>query len=317
MLNILLVGDIHISGKNPPARKDDLTITQWGKIEQLVELSNKHNAPIICTGDIFQQSIVSHSIMSKMGDILSKLNHSFFFVFGNHDLQYHNIDMIDRTSIGVMWLNNQRIKHISEFEQEYGIPWSYINWRNEFHDPEAQFLLAHRAIVNDHLMTSNSWILKDVDFCQHVKELTKYQLIVCGHWHRSYDYFYQYSKDSDTHVINPGVLLRRTIDEREEPKIFLLDLEDNHHYAIPIKINAELTDDVLRKEDQSQIIRKIQERTEDVEKLVQELIKTGENNEKISFLKNIMTIMLSLKDEKLLKELSDIISTIEQIKNKE
>lgn len=310
MLRILACGDIHLSGKNPPERKDDLTIGQWDKVEYIVHIANYHNVPIICTGDVFQTPIVSHKIMSRLGEILNKLNNPFYFIFGNHDLQYHNLDMLDQTSLGVMWLNNQMIKHISEFEGDYGKAWSYIDWRSPFHDPDAELLLAHRAIVNDNLMSANSWILDDRDFCQHVNELTRYRLIICGHWHKSYEFFYQHSPTNDTHVLNPGVICRRSIAEREDPSVFLMDLDLDEH-ATRIDLSAKHANEVLREESlKSGIIPYKQEITRFVEQL-----KNHQLSKRVSFIDNLMGIIDQMEGQKSVdQEMRDLIATIQQKK---
>lgn len=307
---ILVVGDLHLSGKNPPERKDDLVTEQWRKIEYIVEIANYHNAPIICTGDVFEHALVSRKMMSRMGSILKTLNNPFYFVFGNHDLEYHNLDMLDQTSLGAMWLNSQTLKHISEFEGDYKRSWSYIDWKSEFHDPEAKYLLAHRAIVNDNLINVNSWILNDKNFCQHISELTRYELIICGHWHKSYEYFYQYSSIGDVHVLNPGVVCRRTISERENPCVHLMDM-DVHDYSVKIDLSARTADDVLRETG----IKKSSKPYEiNITQFIEEL-KSHKSSNKISFIENLIKILDSLQGNKSLdKELRDIISTVQQKK---
>lgn len=306
----LISGDIHLSGKNPPERKDDLAVSQWKKIEYMIEIANYHGVPIICTGDIFNTPLVSNKIMSTLGEMLNKLHHPFFFVFGNHDLQYHNLDMLDQTSLGVMWMNNNKLKHISEFEKDYGIPWSYIDWRTPFHDPDARFLLAHRAIVNDALVSSNSWVMDDQDFCQSVKELTRYDLIICGHWHRSYEYFYQYSPTKDVHVLNPGVICRRSIVEREDPAVFLLDLEKNEH-AVRIDLSAPRADDIMREEG---IKESIKPHKEEITKFVEQL-RNQQLTSRVSFLDTLVQMTEQLEGQKsVIKEMEDIIVTAVQKK---
>lgn len=316
MLNIIVVGDLHISGKNPPERKDDLTLKQWEKLEYIISIANHHNCPIVSTGDIFNTPLVSNRIMSTMGEMLSKLNNPFYFVFGNHDLQYHSLDMVDQTSLGVLWLNNEKLKHISEFEGDYGKSWSYIDWKSEFHDPDSQYLLAHRAIVNDNLISANSWVMEDHDFCQHVKELTRYEIIICGHWHRSYEYFYQHTPTQDVHVLNPGVVCRRTIIERERPAVFLIDLEacninQAEEHACRIDLSAEDADLVLREEGiKSGIVPHQAEITRFVEQL-----KNQQLSNKVSFIESLIKIIEQMDGMKSVeKEMRDLIATVQQKK---
>jgi DNA repair exonuclease SbcCD nuclease subunit len=312
MLNVLAIGDLHLSGKNPPERKDDLTTKQWEKLDYIIEISNYHNCPCICTGDIFDSALVSRKIMSTFGERINKLKNPFYFVFGNHDLQYHSMDMIEQTSLGVLWLNNKMLKHISEFEGDYGRAWSYIDFKNPFHDPDAQYLLSHRAIVNDNLISANSWILDDQNFCQHVKELTRYELIICGHWHKSYEFFYQYAPDKDVHVLNPGVVCRRTIDERERPAIYFLDLDacyDNkqEEHATSIDLNALDSDLVLREES---IKSGIAPHKDEITQFVQQL-KSQQLSKKVSFIDSLIVAVEQVGQKSIEKEMRDIIATVQ------
>jgi DNA repair exonuclease SbcCD nuclease subunit len=307
---ILAVGDIHASGKNPAERKDDLTTVQWDKIKYIVEIANYHDVPIICTGDVFETPLVSNRMMSRMGEMLNKLHNPFYFVFGNHDLQYHNLDMLDQTSLGAMWLNNQKLKHISEFEGDYGRAWSYIDWRSPFHDPDAKYLLAHRAIVNDNLISANSWVMDDKDFCQHVKELSRYELIICGHWHKSYEYFYQSTKENVTHVLNPGVVCRRTIVERENPSVFFMDL-DSSDYSTRIDLSARPADDVLREES---LKTSITPHKEEITKFIEQL-RNHQLSQKVCFIDNLMSIVDKMEEQPAVdREIRNLIATVQQKK---
>lgn len=221
---ILNINDTHITGKNPICRIDNLPDTQWNKWEEVVSIANKYNVPIVSAGDIFNVPLIANSILTKLGEILDKLINPFYFVFGNHDLMYHSFDMIDRVSLGVLWANNQKVKHISEFESDYGISWDFCDWNQELTETGSKYLLIHQAVVNNELIGGKtSWIKGDKEFSRNIeddKSLQKYELILCGHWHNQY--VINYGK---TKIINSGPLIRRTIDEKRIPTIQLINIE--------------------------------------------------------------------------------------------
>jgi DNA repair exonuclease SbcCD nuclease subunit len=263
-MDVLIIGDIHLSGKNPPNRIDDVTEIQFNKIEEIVNIANTTDTPIICTGDIFHTPIVSNQILSKFGKLINKLKREFYFVFGNHDLQYHDIIRVDRTSIGVIRSNNYKIRHISEFHKFYGsrMRWAYIDYgaafTNNYLNTEfnkANFLLSHKAIVNDNLINTESWIANDVNFCQSVSNFEgMFKLIICGHWHKPYIYRYKNSL-----IINPGPVIRRQITEKEIPRIIYIDLETLKYDEIHLS-TAPPTELVLREESIDKELRPVEDR---------------------------------------------------------
>jgi DNA repair exonuclease SbcCD nuclease subunit len=244
MTDALICGDIHLSGKNPPNRIDDVvTDLQFNKIEEIVDIANTADVPIICTGDSFHTPTVSNKILSRFGRIINNLKREFYFVFGNHDMKYHDMAQVDNTSIGVVWANNCKIRHIFEFSKHYDyIPWSYINYGEPITKfPDSKRLLSHKAIVNDNLVNTESWIADDVNFCQPVSDFEdKFNLIICGHWHKPYIY-----KQKQTLVINPGPVIRRQITEREMPRVVYIDL-DTLKYEEVFLLTAKPTEEVLR-----------------------------------------------------------------------
>jgi predicted phosphodiesterase len=282
---ILIVGDTHFSGKNPVGRLDDIVNTQYQKLIQIVELSNKYDAPIIHTGDIFNVSILANSILTRIGSILEKLKYPLYFVWGNHDLMYHSLDLWDRTSLGVLWKHNDKVKHISEFGG-----WAWLDWGSEYgiqwYGNRPDLLITHKAVVTEHKMGKNSWILEDEDFCMNIDKdsmhLKSYKLIICGHWHKPYMF-----KHEGTLVINPGPILRRTIEEWLMPSVILLNTDTLLYKRIYLK--AEPPEKVLSKK---HIEQKVESYTEGVMKFIEQLefIKV-EGKKKVLFLESLFKLL--------------------------
>lgn len=229
---IIGIGDSHITGKSPVARLDNLVEVQFIKWKEVVQIANNYNCPVISTGDIFNVPVIANSILTQFGTILEDLRQPLYFVWGNHDLMYHSMDMYDRTSLGMLWHNNTKIRHISEFYKDYNIMWDYIDWGQPLVKGNLQLLLSHQAIIHHRMIGGkNSWILKDPEFARLMdKELEQYSIIICGHWHRRYNF-----KHKNTLIFNPGPLTRRTIEDKEEPQIQLINLETRLSKQIKLK----------------------------------------------------------------------------------
>lgn len=261
MSDALIVGDIHLAGRNPPNRVDDVvTNLQFEKVEEIVDIANQADIPIICTGDSFHTPTVSNKILSRLGRIINKLKREFYFVFGNHDLQYHSMEKIDNTSIGVVLYNNCKIRHIDEFHKYYGSQheWASINYGEQWTNflKSTKYLLSHKAIVNDALVNTESWIADDINFCQAASDFDQFnfKLIVCGHWHKPYIY-----KQRQTLVINPGPVIRRQITEREMPRVVYIDLYSLKYEEIFL-LTAKPTEDVLREGTIKEELKPIEDR---------------------------------------------------------
>lgn len=232
---ILNVGDPHITGKNPRCRMDDLVVVQFDKLIEVVELANKFNCPIVCPGDILNVPILANTLLTTFGEIVSKLRHPLYFTFGNHDLMYHSLDIYTRTSLGVLWHNNPKIKHISEFYDDYGVDWDYSDWGQGITTSfKSKILLIHQAVVNYKMIGGkSSWIKDDKEFARIIEddeELQQYDLIICGHWHKRYRFTYK-----NTTVINAGPLTRRTVEDKDVPTVQLINLDTKLRRVIKLK----------------------------------------------------------------------------------
>ena len=284
---VLVVGDTHFTGKNPIARIGDIVEAQFNKLDEIINLSNKYDAPIIHTGDIFNISIIANSILTQIGTALQDLKNPLYFVWGNHDLLYHSLSLSNRTSLGVMWTNNDKIKHISDFYTNYKIWWSWNDWDSEYgiqwFGSRPDILLTHKAIVSEHKIGKGSWVLEDKDFCMNIDnhpELKGYKLIICGHWHKPYIFHYKGTK-----VINPGPVLRRTVEDWLMPSVVLLNTDTLIHKRIYLK--AKPPDQVLSK---AHIEQKVESYTEGVMKFIEQLQKTETVN-KGTFLENLFVLL--------------------------
>lgn len=219
-MKVIEIGDVHQTGKTPVARLDDLPEAQFGKWEEIRDFANIRDVPIISVGDVFNTAIVANSIVNRLGGILNTLKNPLYFVWGNHDLEYHSLEIWSRTSLGVLLQNNPMVKHISSFKNDYGISWDYIDWDNPIKKTGSKYLLSHKAIVNFRQLNSNFWIRKDKTFAKPIGEWSKgYKIILCGHWHKPYSF-----RHGKTTVINAGPVSRMTIEDKLEPSICLIDL---------------------------------------------------------------------------------------------
>lgn len=296
---ILHIGDGHLTGKNPIARIDDLVETQFLKWNEIVSIANHFNCPIITPGDILNVPIIANSILTRFGEIIQRLQHPIFFAWGNHDLMYHSLDMWNRTSLGVLWSNSTKVKHISEFHGDYGIAWDYIDWNQDLVSQNSKFLLTHKAVVYTKQIGKNSWILDDPEFAFNFdddKFLQNYELIICGHWHRQYQF-----RRNNTTIINGGTFVRRTVEEKDFPAVNLINLDNKLRRRIKLKC-AKPIDQIISKKHLEEKLHVVQQ---DIKQFVESLRNTTVKDS-AKFMDNLMNLLdiheLDPAIEKLLRE---------------
>lgn len=307
---ILYCSDSHITGKNPIARRDNLVKIQFNKWKELVSIANYYDVPILHGGDVFNVPILANSILTEFGNIIDKLKSPLYFVWGNHDLMYHSIDMLDRTSLGVLWSNNHKIKHISEFQKDYNYQFDWWDWNEPLTNNNSKFLLSHKAMVSEKDLGKNSWIANDEDFCAVIenneKLLHNYKLILCGHWHHRYIFNYKGIK-----IINSGPLIRRTVEEQEIPVIYLINLETLFAKRIPLR-SAKSSELVLSN---SHLLKKTSSIKNDITEFINKL-----RSKKFKTTSSLLTNLINILDSHELEPfeenlLRDILSKV--MSNKE
>ena len=91
--------DLHISGKNPLYRKDNLFEAVKEKISWINNYAREISADaILCTGDIFDKPDTSYGVLNK--DIISLFKDSpveWYAIAGNHDMYGYNPETLTRT----------------------------------------------------------------------------------------------------------------------------------------------------------------------------------------------------------------------------
>lgn len=223
-LNILAVGDPHISGKNPLARKDNVIEVQFDKLEQVVHIANENNAHVFFVGDIFDYPYVGYGIYSRVAEILSHLGNKGYLVYGQHDLFFHNINSKISTATGSLEFS-KLIHPISEFNKDHPqFKFDFLNWGEKLIKTDNEFFISHKPIVPKRMVLKYHWLraTQEKDKYLILEDLNKYKLALCGDWHKSY-----IVENKNTLLINPGTMVRREASEDERtlvPSVILIDL---------------------------------------------------------------------------------------------
>ena len=225
-MKLLLISDLHLVVKNPVARIDDLTTTQFEKIEFIFNLAKENNAIIIQAGDFFDKPR-SWSLLSLIIDFLKKFDISVYCVMGQHDIYMYSELTKNRTNMGILnktsLLNilNDKPAQVGEgadkvflYGASYGENLPRIQ-RLGFTLGVIHASISDRALWPDHKFTSADKYLADNP---------EYDVILVGDVHSCFSV-----KDKQgRYLINTGPILRKEANEynfTHMPKIALFDTE--------------------------------------------------------------------------------------------
>lgn len=268
-VSAILCADLHLREGTPVCRTDRYHDAQLSKLLFLSEQQKKYDCPVICAGDIFDKSKSSPFIENLA---ISKLPKKFYFVPGNHDLPNHNLDLIDKSSIGVL----------SNFREKFCLFPVALDKMASFQD----IGIIHTMVHQDKPIHPDVPSTKAVSL---LKEYEHYKLIVSGDNHQAFEVEYK-----GRLLINPGSMMRMTADQHKyRPRIYLWYASDNSYDIVYYPIEKEV------------ISRKHLENIEEKEKRFEAFVERLNENYEIglSYEKNLDNFFKVNKTSKAVQEI--------------
>ncbi len=219
----IFCSDIHLTEAAPPARsaEPDWMEAQHRMLEQLDELKQEHNCPIVCAGDIFHRHNPSPALINWAIDHLPEM----YAVPGQHDLSFHRYQDIERSAYWTL-VKTKTIVDITQAQWWrgmaldeiiiYGFPWGVEplgDGRRK--DKRLQVAVSHRFVwkhgkgyegaPDSHLEGPTVKLYKDFD------------VAVFGDNHQGFGW------KGRPNGFNCGCLIRRKTNERDyKPRVGLL-----------------------------------------------------------------------------------------------
>lgn len=253
-MRMIITADWHIRNTRPRCRIDEDWIkTQQKALNQIAEICENKNAPLMVVGDIFNSnsdtSFECINMVQKLADRIGGI----YILAGNHDLPYHSSENINKSAIGVL-LQSENIYKIEDYSDEFSAP----NFDEERNSMPYMFI---------HTLTIPSKDKQDFIECETPESLLeKYSTakwIFTGDYHRNF----VYEKDG-RYVINPGCLIRQVSDMKDyQCGVYLVDTEIEQIEFIPIIDNEELVNDeyIIRENEREERIESFVNKLKDVE----------------------------------------------------
>jgi DNA repair exonuclease SbcCD nuclease subunit len=292
-MKYLITSDWHLRHNIPKCRTDDFQKAQWDKVGQIFQLARNKGAIIIHAGDLFEESSPHYGSVNQLMALIRKKypDEIMYSIAGNHDLPNHNIKFINKCGYGAM-INSGCITHLPSVFYDVGVVIHSANWKEPLPDNDSlsedsfNIILLHQFVFPDtipkHWKLSNAFTAKDL-----IRKYNKAQVIITGHNHMSF-----IEEVDGTVLINPGALTRHKADQKDHhPTVYLLDTEEMHLEAFPLKISKNVISsehiDLIKKQEirleKYMEVLKDQQLDEslsiDYEKEVQELIDNSELEE--------------------------------------
>lgn len=191
------------------------------QLEMVREQQKIWDCPVFIAGDLFDRWNSSAELINFT---IKRLPKKVIAIPGQHDLPYHNLDLIHRSAYGTLVLAG-RIQTLAPLEiyeddhlQVVGFPWGtplHSSYDLQLSSDKLRMALVHRFVYaqqeHPYAKKSNHWKAS-------LKKLKGFDLSFFGDNHTPF----QCSSDKYGHLVNCGTFFRRKIDEREVEAGFYL-----------------------------------------------------------------------------------------------
>lgn len=222
----ILTGDIHLRDDQPICRTDDFFAAQAKKLAWLRDLQRKHDCPILDAGDVFAKAKPSHFLLQWA---IQEMPDHFHTIPGNHDLPSHNLELLDKSGLGVLDAAGAVSIHLEPWHEAgvadiYPFPWGV--------ELKPVATVRRRGVAPKvaicHIMTysgESPWPgCQDMDALSLLKYMEGFALVLTGHNHKPF-----VAEHEGRLLVNPGSLMRSSSDQADhKPRVYLWYAEDNH-----------------------------------------------------------------------------------------
>ena len=178
MSKIGIVIDPHITDRHRCRCDNFLDVA----LKKLDYVATQNDYVIIC-GDLFHTNTNSHLIFNKVYKLFTKHKGKFFAIPGNHDLLHNNISMLEKTTIGSLFLTGALHLEFDKFKID-GVEFQVSHVIKDMDkvpvdDTNSKVLIGHNYM--EPVGTEKEWFTKD-----EIRKLN-YKLVFLGHDHQPHE----------------------------------------------------------------------------------------------------------------------------------
>jgi hypothetical protein len=232
----ILVSDVHLSHKPPPARaaEPDWYAAMKRPLDQIAKLADEHKCCVVYAGDIFDDGWRAARVPPELINFAIANLPPGYAVPGQHDLPHHNLDEIGRSAYWtlceakILWTLDYLRPAYNEQARLwlYGYPWNRKVKPRPCVAEEPGDL--HLAVVHAYIWQKDASYVNaapDKSIGAYAERLVGFDAAVFGDNHIGFR-----RRSGKCNVINCGGLMPRKSDERKyRPTIGLLMGEGNIH----------------------------------------------------------------------------------------
>jgi DNA repair exonuclease SbcCD nuclease subunit len=284
-MKLLITGDWHLRIKPPVNRLGDFFQDQIMKLEFILETALDHECQyILQPGDLGDRANWQDFLKQYIIELLKHYGVSVLTILGQHDMKFHHLSSLEKTSIRVLEASGvvNILNSVMPYDEDSDIHIYGCSYGQKIEKPinknRLNVLVIHRMIIRSHgdklwpgqenYATPGGFMVKYKDF----------DLVVSGDNHTGFiveNEHYQV-------LINCGALMRAEASQAmfdHKPFVVVFDTDDGSYKQIFIPCKS--ADEVL---DRSKI-EQIAERDEKLEAFISGL--TGEYSIELDFRKNL------------------------------
>lgn len=233
----ILCADIHIRADSPKARTDDFHAAMWAKWSAILKLAHENdNCPVLVAGDLGERAEWPNWLLERFINEWMAYEVPVLAIPGQHDLPGHNLDMLERSALGVLdaagvvtvmvddWLDIGNNVAVQPFP--YG-----TEMQGHVTGKKYNVAMAHQLVTEG---AAPEWKGQAVNPGKALlKKFPEYNLIITGDNHKPFTVKYE-----GRVLANPGSMMRTTADQiGHRPRVYKWWAETNEcavHY-LPIK----------------------------------------------------------------------------------
>lgn len=208
-MKALVVGDVHLCDYTPIKRLDNFLDAQFLKLEKIRDIAEERDVDIVfLLGDVFDRARPDLWLVNKAASLFGKFPCVIYSLVGNHDLQGCR-DGVPGTALGNLFTSGT-IRKLEGDMPLLDIPIRGIGHTRE-HTVELYASEIPRIILSHNLLTPQVAPFEHL-LADDVLKVAKDCFIFAGDFH---DPFEKYAPSTHARVINPGVLIRTSIAEKD------------------------------------------------------------------------------------------------------
>ena len=287
MAKYICTADWHLKKAVPVCRtetEEEWFAYQFKIIYQILDLCEKYESTLLIAGDLFDRAVPGQKLINTFLLNFKNLDFKIIAIAGNHDLPYHNFNLINESAFDTLTQGNI-FDHSSEITEHHF---------NTEKDKDRDIVICHHLCFPDKKSIPpnvNAYIPDDIF---DMYPTAKY--IICGDYHQGH-----VTEKDGRFVIVPGCTTIQAADLiNYDPKVYLLDTNNNTIEAIKLTNNKDNISNLH--------ITEQNERDTRIDEFIDSLVR----NKKISldFVLNVKRILETKIDEDVKKIIIQIMEEI-------